>query len=845
MASEWFFKKNEQTYGPYSATQLRQVAQKGELSPTDSVWRDGMEQPVAASRIKGLFNADLVVKDNVSVDGPTAPAPREKGMYNSAKTIATVAAHQAELARLKNISLPSAYHKLGKAIYDADIERSELSSEFSGLDQVRTRIQNISSTSKGTVSPQGLGERAKAIAKATTDVANSKLLQIQLDRGLTSLGKAAYERHSQLRLPKTQVDAISSLQEQIDVLTNAIKDLAAESPSRSFIPLLHVLLIPFCGIGLFLIFRSPVWSRKAKLIWASSLAGLVLMGVVVNRVERSAMKVALSVSEKDRSDGNRRIPTAPNLNAVPQATDRFTREDQELGALQRPQKMKVIGLPTKVLTSGKGQGEITCIEFSPSGKYLYYCSDQDGAHLWNTSSWTEIILNPEQKPGRGYSRASRIAFSSDETRLASLEDGSLTIRNLVTTPVTIANVSRVDDFNSDRYWYDVLWSPTRMNFISRGTQGGIQFWTQGGGTAELMGISVSGAGAFSRLRQPDNSYWITNVVSSPDGELIAMTSMRGVRIWSVSKAEELKVIHPPESKDNWTTLPNCGFSPDGKTIATTHHQAGDEITVVQLWDAVTFNKGVTLNANESDLHVSFEGFSPDAKLIVTSSGDGTWNNAISVWDATSGKLLQRFKTMSIRHVMFLNGSKTVCTGGHLYLLTNRDYTVNFWNVETGELDVRVSDRSIGTIAVSPDGRLLATGNAFNEVKLWDLNLAQSVPYEDEYLSHDIEMKASAAEHERLNALAKPITLAQFSEVKKGMNYTEVKSLLEGSGKLSTHVERLPRPSGGLGYDTCTRYTVRYPGHGQAGAYAVFIFERIDGERAQAQGLVSKFQSGLR
>jgi WD40 repeat protein len=48
-----------------------------------------------------------------------------------------------------------------------------------------------------------------------------------------------------------------------------------------------------------------------------------------------------------------------------------------------------------------------------------------------------------------------------------------------------------------------------------------------------------------------------------------------------------------------------------------------------------------------------------------------------------------------------------------------DHTVNIWNVGDGKLihTLSVNDRSILSVAISPDGRTIATGS-YGEIQVW-------------------------------------------------------------------------------------------------------------------------------
>jgi uncharacterized protein DUF4339 len=55
MADGWFIKRNDQKHGPYSSTQLVEMAKKGQVLPLDWVVRGEKGQWMPASQIKGLF----------------------------------------------------------------------------------------------------------------------------------------------------------------------------------------------------------------------------------------------------------------------------------------------------------------------------------------------------------------------------------------------------------------------------------------------------------------------------------------------------------------------------------------------------------------------------------------------------------------------------------------------------------------------------------------------------------------------------------------------------------------------------------------------------------------------
>lgn len=74
MASQWYVTRAGRETGPYTGTQLREMATRGELRSGDLVRRDDMSEPRSAGSVKGLFPAAGV---GVS-SGPPQPPDQPK-----------------------------------------------------------------------------------------------------------------------------------------------------------------------------------------------------------------------------------------------------------------------------------------------------------------------------------------------------------------------------------------------------------------------------------------------------------------------------------------------------------------------------------------------------------------------------------------------------------------------------------------------------------------------------------------------------------------------------------------------------------------------------------------------
>jgi hypothetical protein len=74
MADRWFFGRGDSRFGPFSASELRAFMVDGQLQPTDTVWKEGTEAGMLASRVKNLFPPSAMAPAAV-LTTPPAPAP--------------------------------------------------------------------------------------------------------------------------------------------------------------------------------------------------------------------------------------------------------------------------------------------------------------------------------------------------------------------------------------------------------------------------------------------------------------------------------------------------------------------------------------------------------------------------------------------------------------------------------------------------------------------------------------------------------------------------------------------------------------------------------------------------
>mgnify|MGYP002621562760 CR=1 FL=1 len=74
--TQWYYARDDQPMGPVSQSELRELAEAGELQPDDLLWREGMEEWTTAINLRGLFSqqsdSKAEVGSPVSVRDPDA-----------------------------------------------------------------------------------------------------------------------------------------------------------------------------------------------------------------------------------------------------------------------------------------------------------------------------------------------------------------------------------------------------------------------------------------------------------------------------------------------------------------------------------------------------------------------------------------------------------------------------------------------------------------------------------------------------------------------------------------------------------------------------------------------------
>jgi WD40 repeat protein len=389
--------------------------------------------------------------------------------------------------------------------------------------------------------------------------------------------------------------------------------------------------------------------------------------------------------------------------------------------------LELLPLPEHTMDGGE---QISTVVFSPDSHWIAAGSTDGNTHLWNTSTGDLAlqIIGTKGAPVRA------LAFSPDGRWLVSSSGESAHVMNVV-TQAEASSLFQGGTINA------LAFSPDGRRLVTAGQDGSAIIWAvpewqklqrlphrfpvaisfqQDGrrlataGTDQIATIWETETGR--RLFDLKHEGAVLDVTFSPSGQTVATASQdRTARIWDASNGRQTAaLLHPAlgpllpgvELPDKVSSV---RFGSTDDTVATASYD------VVRIWRKSDSHWSEERKLQHQGRPVTTIAFNPDATLLMSAS-----LTFVNLWQTTDGTEVQRFihKIGFTRPVFNADGT-VLATGGD-------DKKVRLWKLSAGSAILRMvhrfgkwPDSDVLALALSPNGKELATGTKNGSYHIWD------------------------------------------------------------------------------------------------------------------------------
>jgi WD40 repeat protein len=363
--------------------------------------------------------------------------------------------------------------------------------------------------------------------------------------------------------------------------------------------------------------------------------------------------------------------------------------------------------------------------FTPDGKRLIVSTEKTYVRVWDVATGNELARAPAEAGVPIRREASAVAVSPDGRRFATgRRDGRVDVWDTATGKVVVPLATHRDVVQA------VAISPDSRLAATLAYDGLVRLW-------DLATGKPGCAMAAPLDRDPGGRFWSPHPLAfTPDGRGLLFTAGGDLAMADPTTGRPLDLPGGLHGRRGHVG----GFTEGGKTLAT----FADDVVTLGDWPAGTPRVRITVplapgkppgtNGGPEIVVVQSLALSPDGRLLFTNSirwsadpKKGASQNANDVWDARTGKRLRRLTKAETEYppAAFSPDARVLYLGGNSLdwpqrgrrkadALTARDPTTGAILLQfAGPPGAPVpgadpSGRQVRAVALSPDGRLLAT-----------------------------------------------------------------------------------------------------------------------------------------
>jgi hypothetical protein len=203
------------------------------------------------------------------------------------------------------------------------------------------------------------------------------------------------------------------------------------------------------------------------------------------------------------------------------------------------------------------------------------------------------------------------------------------------------------------------------------------------------------------------------IAVSPDGKMVAVGWSDGsVRLWDVEPWRERERLRGP-TRD---LIRSLAFSRDGRWLAS---ECTDTDKTIRIWDLKKRQERTHLGGGSSNPFGNSLAFTTDGRFLAAFGPKQT----LKIWEVDSGKEMQSWRVSTDTRCLALSPDDRLLATG------NGDGFVAVFDWRTGQsaslADGRLQLGGVTVVSFSPDSRSLAAGG-LAELRIWDLSRALSL-----------------------------------------------------------------------------------------------------------------------